>query len=180
MFGEGKVKSFDALQGIGFIEIENDKKDIIFHIADFPDSEQPPTVGECLKFKIEEEFGKRKATYIVRVDVHGEDIHPAEIMHEEYDEHTVAPPKVPPSLLSKLIGALAIAIVGLLGYEGFMKYQEYQLTQELKYEQASVQQEHAVEKQSEAVKHLPDVVRLPEREERRVQPLYSQAMLKSE
>ena len=60
MFSEGKVKSYHQDRGFGFIEIENDDRDLFFHIKDFPNRQVEPQIGESLKFRIAEEFGKNK------------------------------------------------------------------------------------------------------------------------
>lgn len=68
MFSEGEVKTYNADRGFGFIQIEGEKKDVFFHINDFPNKNTPPEIGETLKFRIVEDSGKFKADNIVRVD----------------------------------------------------------------------------------------------------------------
>ncbi len=69
MFAEGKIKSYQQERGFGFIEVENHKKDLFFHIKDIPNNQITPQIGERLKFRIVEEQGKLKADHIVRLDV---------------------------------------------------------------------------------------------------------------
>ena len=175
MFGEGKIKSYNQDRGFGFIQIENNKKEIFFHISDIPESSEPLRIGETLKFRIVEEYGKLKADYIVRVALEGADLHPMQIMHEEYDEHKIEPPKVTSSALSKIIGILAFIIIGLISYELYTKYSDYKQRNEHKLAVAAETQMNAIKAQIQAVKDLPDKVKLPERVEKRVQPMYSQA-----
>lgn len=175
MFGEGRIKTYNSDRGFGFIQIENDKKELFFHISSFPESDEPPRIGEKLKFRIVEEFGKRKADYIVRVELEGNDLHPMHIMHEEYDEHKIKPPKVSSNSISKLIGILALIVIGLIGYEIYAKYSAYKQQVNAKFEDAAEKQMNAIKEQIQAVKDLPDKVKLPERVEKRVQPMYAQA-----
>lgn len=69
MFAEGVVKSYNMERGFGFIAIEGNKKDLFFHITDFPNKSIDPKIGEKLKFRIVDEQGKLKADNIVRLDV---------------------------------------------------------------------------------------------------------------
>lgn len=69
MFQEGKIKTYNEERGFGFIEIEGQRKDLFFHIKDFPNKNLPPKVGEQLKFRVVEEHGKLKADNIVRLEV---------------------------------------------------------------------------------------------------------------
>lgn len=49
MFQEGKIKTYNEERGFGFIEIEGQKKDVFFHIKDFPNKNLPPKIGGELK-----------------------------------------------------------------------------------------------------------------------------------
>jgi len=69
MFQEGKIKTFHEERGFGFIQIEGQSKDLFFHVADFPNKNIPPRIGEKLKFLIVEDNGKFKADHIVRLDI---------------------------------------------------------------------------------------------------------------
>ena len=69
MFQEGKIKAYNEERGFGFIEIEGQRKDLFFHIKDFPNKNLPPKVEEQLKFRVVEERGKLKADNIVRLEV---------------------------------------------------------------------------------------------------------------
>jgi cold shock CspA family protein len=68
MFQEGKVKTYNEERGFGFIQIEGEKKDLFFHIKDFPNKNVQPEIGERLKFRIVDDNGKLKADNIVRID----------------------------------------------------------------------------------------------------------------
>ena len=70
MLLQGKVKTYNAERGFGFIAVqEGEVKDIFFHIKDVPQSSVEPKVGEKLKFIIVEDDGKFKADRIVRLDL---------------------------------------------------------------------------------------------------------------
>ncbi|PZQ66545.1 MAG: hypothetical protein DI550_23575 [Escherichia coli] len=51
MFTEGIIKTYNEEKGFGFIQIEDQKKDLFFHIKDFPNKQQLPQIGEKLKFR---------------------------------------------------------------------------------------------------------------------------------
>ncbi len=74
MFCEGVVKTYNEDRGFGFIKVENQQKDIFFHIKDFPNKNIQPKIGERLKFRIANDHnGKAKAENIVRLDVYVEE-----------------------------------------------------------------------------------------------------------
>ena len=52
MFCEGVVKTYNEDRGFGFIKVENQQKDIFFHIKDFPNKNIQPKIGERLKFRV--------------------------------------------------------------------------------------------------------------------------------
>lgn len=74
MFTEGKIKSYHAERGFGFIAIDGEAKDLFFHIKDLPNRNIEPTLGEKLKFQIVEDAGKLKAEHITRINVKTEAI----------------------------------------------------------------------------------------------------------
>lgn len=69
MFADGVVKSYNTERGFGFISIEGNKKDLFFHIKDFPNKNIEPQIGERLKFRIVDDQGKLRADNIVRLEV---------------------------------------------------------------------------------------------------------------
>ena len=69
MFIEGTVKTYNTDRGFGFIQCEDNRKDIFFHISDFPNKHQPPRIGEKLKFYVDHNDGKPKAKNIVRLEM---------------------------------------------------------------------------------------------------------------
>ena len=70
MFTEGIIKTYNEEKGFGFIQIEDQKKDLFFHIKDFPNKQQLPQIGEKLKFRIvSDNNGKMKAENIIRLDL---------------------------------------------------------------------------------------------------------------
>jgi len=46
MFIEGIVKTYNTDRGFGFIQCDDNRKDIFFHISDFPNKHQLPRIGE--------------------------------------------------------------------------------------------------------------------------------------
>ena len=69
MFQEGKIKNYNADRGFGFIEVDGEKRDVFFHIKDFPNKNIAPKVGENLKFRKVQDGEKFKADNIVRLDI---------------------------------------------------------------------------------------------------------------
>ncbi|WP_336929576.1 cold shock domain-containing protein [Acinetobacter tandoii] len=69
MFIEGIVKTYNADRGFGFIQCDDKRKDIFFHISDFPNKHQPPQIGERLKFYVDHNNGKPRAKNIVRLEM---------------------------------------------------------------------------------------------------------------
>ena len=72
MFQEGKIKNYNADRGFGFIEVDGEKRDVFFHITDFPNKNIAPKVGENLKFRKVQDGEKFKADNIVRLDISSE------------------------------------------------------------------------------------------------------------
>lgn len=66
-FRFGKVIKYNPEKGFGFISMAGE--DIFFHVSDFPDAvEAEPKRNEKVKFVLEENDDKLKATKIERVD----------------------------------------------------------------------------------------------------------------
>ena len=66
-FRFGKVIKYNPEKGFGFISMAGE--DIFFHVSDFPDAlETEPKRNEKVKFVLEENGDKLKATKIERVD----------------------------------------------------------------------------------------------------------------
>ena len=172
MFSEGKVKVYHQDRGFGFIEVENESKDLFFHIKDFPHRDVEPRIGEILKFRIVEEFGKRKAVYIVREDFNDTNQDAIDMMHQEYREYKVREPKESKGYWGKIITVIGIAVIAVLGFKVYEKYKNYQFEQQSKIEQLKEIQLQATEKIKSGLSHLPDVVPLPQREEHRVESMY--------
>ncbi len=74
MFVDGVVKTYNAERGFGFISVDGHKKDIFFHITDFPNRNISPNIGERLKFSIFNDNGRMKAIDIIRLDLRIEEI----------------------------------------------------------------------------------------------------------
>ena len=132
MFQEGKIKAYNEERGFGFIEIEGQKKDVFFHIKDFPNKNLPPKVGEQLKFSVVEERGKLKADNIVRLEVKLESVthtpqSRAQAHRSHRDRSQAKQAKQGGGLFTTIIGL--VIIVGL-AYLLYGKYQRWQLAQQ--------------------------------------------------
>lgn len=173
MFFEGKIKTYHADRGFGFIEIENeaDKRDLFFHIKDFPNRKVEPHIGEILKFRILEEFGKRKAVYIVRVDFSETEQDAEGIMHQEYYEHKAKEPRESKGYFAKFVTMIGLIIIAVLAFNIYKQYKAYQSNQQNKIEQLTEAHISTTEKIKESLGYLPDIVPLPQKEERRVKSL---------
>ena len=110
MFTEGIVKTYNEEKGFGFIQIEDQKKDLFFHIKDFPNKQQLPQIGEKLKFRIvSDNNGKMKAENIIRLDLKVKEINSISTHRTSYR------PKVKPkekkfNFMSLLIGLVIFSI----------------------------------------------------------------------
>ena len=69
MFIEGIVKTYNTDRGFGFIQCDDNRKDIFFHISDFPNKHQLPQIGERLKFYVDHNNGKPRAKNIFRFEM---------------------------------------------------------------------------------------------------------------
>lgn len=77
MHMDGIVKTFQHERGFGFIAIEGEKKNLFFHIKDFPHREIMPQIGEKVRFEIVEAQGKLRAVDIMRLDLKSEAVREA-------------------------------------------------------------------------------------------------------
>ncbi len=159
MFQEGKVKTYHADRGFGFIQIEDEKKDLFFHIKDFPNKNIPPQSGETVKFRIVEENGKLKADHIVRLDIQYQQANSNVI--GQYDDLAVqassryGTTKTSASSKNFIIVGLVIIVV-LIGLV-YNKYQSYQAQKQQQVEQLMLQQQKIVAEQRAAVGELKNV-----------------------
>ncbi|MEB3755123.1 cold shock domain-containing protein [Acinetobacter sp. MD2(2019)] len=64
-FYTGKIKQYNADKGFGFIGTS--EGDVFFHISEFPEGAEPKR-NEKVKFVLQENGDKLKATQIERVD----------------------------------------------------------------------------------------------------------------
>lgn len=69
MFIEGIVKTYNTDRGFGFIQCDDNRKDIFFHISDFPNKHQLPRIGEKLKFYVDLSDRKPRAKNIIRLEM---------------------------------------------------------------------------------------------------------------
>lgn len=69
MFTEGIVKTYNTDRGFGFIQCDDNRKDIFFHISDFPNKHQLPRIGEKLKFYVDLSDRKPRAKNIIRLEM---------------------------------------------------------------------------------------------------------------
>lgn len=70
MFSEGTIKAYNEDKGFGFIQVEEQRKDLFFHISALPHRQYAPKIGEKLKFSIvHDNNGRMRAENIVRLDI---------------------------------------------------------------------------------------------------------------
>lgn len=110
MFSEGIIKTYNEEKGFGFIQIENQKKDLFFHIKDLPNKQCLPKIGEKLKFRIvSDNNGKMKAENIVRLDLKIKEINNT-IPNKTSYRSKRKPPKKTFNFISLLIGLIIFSI----------------------------------------------------------------------
>lgn len=109
---DGKLSKWNDDRGFGFIMPNNGGQEIFVHISAFPRDGRRPLVGEPLSFEIElGADGKKRANAVTRPRPAGAD-RPA--------RPTAAPrTRGPRSPLGRLLPPIALAILGLLGYQHF-------------------------------------------------------------
>lgn len=76
MFTDGRIKTYDAVRGIGSIELANNAQELNFQLDQLhfqldqlPSPEIAPQVGERLKFRIIEEQNTIQLDNMVRLDI---------------------------------------------------------------------------------------------------------------
>ncbi|MBL8321462.1 MAG: cold shock domain-containing protein [Acinetobacter sp.] len=157
MFIEGKVKSYNAERGFGFIALEGGQPDLFFHIKDFPNKSIAPQAGEKLQFLIVEDQGKFKAGHIVRLDLKAEQLHQG-AGSAGREESRAAPRDQAGSSKAKYIMLIGLVIIAVLAAVTYGKYRDYQAQKQLKAQQLMLEQQRIVEEQRQAQGKLPDQV----------------------
>ena len=110
MFTEGIIKTYNEEKGFGFIQIEDQKKDLFFHIKDFPNKQQLPQIGEKLKFRIvSDNNGKMKAENIIRLDLKVKEINSISTHRTSYRSNR-KPKEKKFNFISLLIGLVIFSI----------------------------------------------------------------------
>ncbi len=159
MFIEGKIKHYNSTRGFGFIQVEDEPKDIFFHIKDFPSWHIKPNEGELLKFRVIEEQGEFKASDIVRLNLKPEE--QALLEKHSFNYRSVPPaekivlPRKSVSRLKYMVFFVLIVIAGL-GFVAYQKVQDHRVAKQIKAEQLIQKQKRIVEQQREALGNLPD------------------------
>jgi len=69
MFTDGRIKTYDAVRGMGSIELANKAQELNFQLDQLPSPEIAPQVGERLKFRIIEEQNAIQLDNMVRLDI---------------------------------------------------------------------------------------------------------------
>lgn len=69
MFTNGRIKTYDAVRGMGSIEPANNAQELNFQLDQLPSPEIVPQVGERLKFRIIEEQNTIQLDNMVRLDI---------------------------------------------------------------------------------------------------------------
>ena len=157
MFIEGKVKSYNAERGFGFIALEGGQPDLFFHIKDFPNKSIAPQAGEKLQFLIVEDQGKFKAGHIVRLDLKAEPLHQG-AGSAGREESRAAPRDQAGSGKAKYITLIGLVIIAVLAAVTYGKYRDYQAQKQQKTQQLMLEQQRIVEEQRQAQGKLPDQV----------------------
>ena len=110
MFTEGIIKNYNEEKGFGVIQIEDQKKDLFFHIKDFPNKQQLPQIGEKLKFRIvSDNNGKMKAENIIRLDLKVKEINSISTHRTSYRSNR-KPKEKKFNFISLLIGLVIFSI----------------------------------------------------------------------
>ncbi len=159
MFVEGKLKSYIADRGFGFIQVEGQSKDLFFHINDFPNKSVEPKIGEKLKFRIVENDGKLKADQIVRLDLKQSAIKAPALTEPQVQIKQSASPrynkKRGKGRIFTILGLIVIVVLAVMLYG---KYHDYRTAEQLKAQQLIIQQQRIVSEQREALGDLPQAV----------------------
>jgi len=69
IFTDGRIKTYDAVRGVGSIELANNAQELNFQLDQLPSPEIVPQVGERLKFRIIEEQNAIQLDNMVRLDI---------------------------------------------------------------------------------------------------------------
>ena len=151
MFREGKVKTYNAERGFGFIQIEGERKDLFFHIKDFPNKNVPPEIGETLKFRVVDDNGKLKADNIVRLDIQYKR-EPSTVIgqRENFIEQNSPRYSKERSGISKIVTMIGLIAIVILSFVVYQKYQTYKVQKEEKILELMYQQQVQVEDQGAA------------------------------
>lgn len=149
MFNKGKIKSYDAMRGFGFIELDGNGQEVFFHIRDMPNADLAPQLGESLKFMVVEQDGKFKADNLLRLDHQCELIQPNS---KPYTGITTPVDRIKASQ-RKLVWGICITclltiIIAVLGYQ---QYQRTQLVKQLKVQQLAELQKEIIAQQRAAL-----------------------------
>lgn len=118
---EGKLKTWNADRGFGFIVPENGGQEIFIHISDYPRFGGAPVEGERLSFEIAlNREGKKKAVNVQRSGIKSQ-------LAPRVPSGVAAPRSVAPSRSSRRrIGTLpALLIVGVVLAYGFFTQQRH-------------------------------------------------------
>jgi len=159
MLLQGKVKTYNAERGFGFIAVQDGEvKDIFFHIKDVPQSSVEPKVGENLKFIIVEDDGKFKADRIVRLDLLSASADSMQVKPEGRKKKTASPRYNKASNKGRILSGIVLIILAGLAVIGYGQYQDYRTAEQLKAQQLIIEQQRIVSEQREALGDLPDAV----------------------
>ena len=115
---EGKIKSYQAERGFGFIQITGETKDLFFHIKDMPQRQIEPKVGERLRFKKINQGGKFKAVQIHRLDLAVETIPRAS---PQARANTAKVARQPVQQKSSLFTTVGLMLIGVLAVGIYQK-----------------------------------------------------------
>jgi cold shock CspA family protein len=113
---EGKLKTWNAERGFGFILANDSGQDIFVHITAFPRDGGLPAEGEALSFEVEPDGkGKKRAVRVLR----GNAAPPAHAIPSKPRPRQLSRAPKKSSFSGKVIALMLVAAVGWYGYSRY-------------------------------------------------------------
>ena len=154
MYNFGRITTYQAAKGFGFITHQDSAQEIFFHIADFPAQGGAPKINEQLKFLIVEDRGKFKASDIQRLDVQGAVSQADKSVKEnsmKSSKHLQNNKAASPHKLRYLILIVTLIVMGIGLFFAWQQYQHYKIQQQYKVQNLMQQQQQIIAAQRKAV-----------------------------
>ena len=115
MFEQGKIKSYDAEAGFGWIEVLGKSNDVLFQLSDLPHPDILPEEGEELRFRKTLTQGKIKIDQVTRLNF------------RNLETDSVSPNQSKGLDLTKIIVLIIFTLVGVAAVFGFNTYQNHKI-----------------------------------------------------